>query len=76
LEAKVEENFLRGTDEHLRINVFDQFPSRDDLGSVFVFDYHGSLSKTEVPRKDLPGKVISTKIQDLIEDVKYESSKN
>jgi len=74
----VEAEFPRGTDEHLYINSFVQLPSRDDLGSVFVSDYHGSLTGTEFTRnrKDQPDKVFSTKIQDLITYIKFESEKN
>jgi rubrerythrin len=45
MKAAVQKENPKGSDEYLYMKLFDQLPSRDDLGSVFVFDYHGSLKE-------------------------------
>ena len=76
MKAAVQERIPKGSDEYLYMELFDQLPSRDDLGSVFVFDYHGSLKESTFPSEAQPYKIVSTKFQNMTEAVKMESSKN
>jgi len=71
----VEAKYPRGTPEHLYINLFEEVPSRDDMGSIRAMDFAGHLKEKDFPLKADPGKVISPKIKLLIRNVKSESTK-
>jgi hypothetical protein len=75
IKAMVAEKYPRGTPENLYMNLFEEIPSRDDLGSICVWDYGGHLKESDFPIKSEPNKVISPKIKALIENVKLESTK-
>ena len=75
IKSMVAAKYPRGTPEHLYINLFEEVPSRDDIGSIRVIDYAGHLKESDFPIKADPGKVISPKIKELIENVKSESTK-
>ena len=75
IKAMVAEKYPRGTPENLYMNLFEEIPSRDDLGSVRLWDYGGHLKESDFPIKSEPNKVISPKIKALIENVKLESTK-
>jgi len=44
IKAMVAAKYPRGTLENLYINLFEEIPSRDDLGSIRVWDYGGHLN--------------------------------
>jgi hypothetical protein len=75
IKSMVAAKYPRGTPENLYMNLFEEIPSRDDLGSVRLWDYGGHLKESDFPLKSEPNKVISPKIKALIENVKLESSK-
>jgi hypothetical protein len=75
IKAKVAESYPRGTPEHLYMQLFEEVPSRDDIGSIRVYDHAGHLTESDFPIKTEPDKVISPKIKELIENVKAESEK-
>jgi len=75
IKAKVAEKYPRGTPENLYMKLFEEVPSRDDIGSIRVWEYGGHLTESEFPIKTEPNKVISPKIKALIQNVKLESNK-
>ena len=75
IKAKVAENYPRGTLENLYMNLFEEIPSRDDIGSIRVYDHASHLTESDFPIKTEPNKVISPKIKTLIQNVKSESNK-
>jgi len=75
IKAKVAETYPRGTPENLYMELFEEVPSRDDIGSIRVYDHAGHLTESDFPIKTEPNKVISPKIKELIENVKAESEK-
>jgi len=74
-KAKVESVFPRGTPEHLYMELFEEIPSRDDIGSIRVYDHAGHLTESNFPIKSDPDKPISPEIKELIENVKADSEK-
>jgi len=77
LEIKrlVAAKYPRGTPENLYMELFEEVPSRDDIGSIRVYDHAGHLTESDFPIKTEPNKAISPKIKELIENVKSESTK-
>jgi hypothetical protein len=75
IKAMVAAKYPRGTPENLYMNFFEEIPSRDDIGSIRVYDYGGHLTESDFPIKTEPNKEISPKIKALIENVKSESTK-
>ena len=75
IKAMVAEKYPRGTPENLYMEIFEEVPSRDDIGSIRVYDHAGHLTESDFPIKTEPNKVISPKIKELIENVKSESTK-
>ena len=75
INAKVAEKYPRGTPEKLYMELFEEVPSRDDIGSIRVYDHAGHLRESDVPIKTEPNKIIFPKIKTLIENVKSESTK-
>ena len=75
IKAKVAEIYPRGTPENLYMELFEEIPSRDDIGSIRVYDHAGHLTESDFPIKTEPNKSISPKIKTLIENVKAESTK-
>ena len=73
--AKVAESYPRGTPENLYMNLFEEIPSRDDIGSIRVYDHAGHLTEGQFPIKTEPDKPISPEIKELIKNVKSESEK-
>ena len=67
--------YPRGTPENLYMELFEEIPSRDDIGSIRVWDHGGHLKESDFPIKTEPNKVISPKIKALIENVKHDSTK-
>jgi hypothetical protein len=66
IKSMVELQYPRGSQELRYIDLFEEVPSRDDLGSVRVIDYAGHLNESDFPIKADPSKVISPKIKELI----------
>jgi len=64
IKAMVAAKYPRGTPENLYMNLFEEIPSRDDIGSIRVWDHGGHLKESEFPIKTEPNKVISPKIKD------------
>jgi len=75
IKAKVAETYPRGTPEHLYMELFEEIPSRDDIGSIRVYDQAGHLTESDFPIKSEPNKPISTEIKELIENVKADSER-
>jgi hypothetical protein len=75
IKAMVAAKYPRGTPENLYMELFEEIPSRDDIGSIRVWDHGGHLKESDFPIKTEPNKVISPKIKALIENVKSESNK-
>ena len=75
IKAKVAETYPRGTPEHLYMELFEDVPSRDDIGSIRVYDHAGHLKESDFPIKTETNKILSTEIKTLIENVKLESNK-
>ena len=75
IKAKVAESYPRGTPEHLYMELFEEVPSRDDIGSIRVYDHAGHLTESDFPIKSEPNKVISPKIKELIQNVKADSER-
>jgi len=75
IKAMVAEKYPRGTPENLYMELFEEVPSRDDIGSIRVWEHGGHLKETDFPIKTEPNEVISPKIKALIENVKLESNK-
>ena len=75
IKAKVAESYPRGTPEHLYMELFEEVPSRDDIGSIRVYDHAGHLKESDFSIKTEPDKILSTEIKTLIENVKAESTK-
>jgi len=75
IKSKVAETYPRGTPEHLYMELFEEVPSRDDIGSIRVYDHAGHLKESDFPIKTVPDKILSTEIKTLIENVKAESTK-
>jgi len=75
IKAMVNETYPRGTPENLYMELFEEVPSRDDIGSIRVWDYGGHLNESEFPLKSEPDKPISAKIKMLIKNVKEDSEK-
>jgi hypothetical protein len=75
IKAKVSELYPRGTPENLDMELFEEIPSRDDIGSIRVYDHAGHLTESDFPIKSEPNKPISTEIKTLIEHVKGDSEK-
>jgi len=74
IKAMVAAKYPRGTPENLYMNLFEEVPSRDDIGSIRVWEYVGHLKESDFPIKTEQNKVISPKIKALIENVKLEST--
>ena len=74
ITSMVAAKYPRGTPEHLYINLFEEVPSRDDIGSIRVIDYACHLKPSDFPLKADPG-VIFSKIKEFIDNVKSESTK-
>jgi hypothetical protein len=75
IKAKVAETYPRGTPENLYMELFEEVPSRDDIGSIRVYDHAGHLTESQFPIKTEPDKILSTEIKTLIANVKEESEK-
>jgi hypothetical protein len=75
IKAKVAKTYPRGTPENLYMELFEEIPSRDDIGSIRVYDHAGHLTESQFPMKTEPDKPISTEIKTLIENVKGDSEK-
>jgi len=75
IKAKVAESYPRGTPEHLYMELFEEVPSRDDIGSIRVYDHAGHLTESDFPIKTEPDKILSPEIKTLIANVKEESEK-
>ena len=75
IKAMVGSVFPRGTPEHLYIELFEEVPSRDDIGSIRVYDHAGHLKESDFPIKTEPDKILSAEIKTLIANVKQESEK-
>ena len=75
IKAKVAAKYPRGTPENLYMELFEEIPSRDDIGSIRVYDHAGHLTESDFPIKTEPDKPISTEIKTLIENVELESTK-
>jgi hypothetical protein len=75
IKENVVESYPRGTPEHLYMELFEEIPSRDDIGSIRVYDHAGHLTESDFPIKSEPNKPISTEIKELIENVKADSER-
>jgi len=75
IKAKVSETYPRGSPEHLYVELFEEIPSRDDIGSIRLYDHAGHLKESDFPIKSEPNKPISTEIKESIANVKAESEK-
>jgi hypothetical protein len=75
IKKKVAETYPRGTPEHLYMELFEEVPSRDDIGSIRVYEHAGHLTESDFPIKTEPNKILSTEIKTLIKNVKAESEK-
>ena len=51
IKAKVAETYPRGTPENLYMELFEEVPSRDDIGSIRVYDHAGHLTESDFPIK-------------------------
>jgi hypothetical protein len=71
----VAETYPRGTPEHLYMELFEEVPSRDDIGSIRVYDHAGHLTESDFAIKTEPDKILSAEIKTLIANVKEESNK-
>jgi len=75
IKAKVTETYPRGTPENLYMELFEEVPSRDDIGSIRVYDHAGHLTESDFPIKTEPDKILSAEIKTLIANVTEESNK-
>jgi len=75
IKAKVAETYPRGTPENLYMELFEEVPSRDDIGSIRVYDHAGHLKESDFPIKTEPNKPVSPEIKELIQNVKSDSTK-
>ena len=75
IKATVAETYPRGTPEHLYMELFEEIPSRDDIGSIRVYDHAGHLKESDFPIKSEPDEPISPEIETLIANVKEDSEK-
>jgi len=75
IKLMVESVFPRGTPEHLYMELFEEIPSRDDIGSIRVYDHAGHLTESQFPIKSDPDKPISPESKELIENVKADSER-
>jgi len=75
IKAKIAETYPRGTPENLYMELFEEVPSRDDIGSIRVYDHAGHLTESDFPIKTEPDKILSAEIKTLIANVKAESEK-
>jgi len=75
IKAKVAETYPRGTPEPLYMELFEEIPSRDDIGSIRVYDHAGHLTESDFPIKSDSDKPISPEIKELIENVKADSER-
>jgi hypothetical protein len=76
LNAAVEEKCPRRTEEHIYINLFAEIPGHGAVASILVFEFDGHLNESDFTRKYQPERVISTKIEELIENIKFEREKS
>jgi len=65
IKAKVAETYPRGTPENLYMELFEEVPSRDDIGSIRVYDHAGHLKESDFPIKTEPNKPVSPEIKEL-----------